>query len=106
MPRSLVSQAGPQAMRRVLAADATYLKRSLTFPMSEKKNARMRGERASVISSRFRFCVEVELPRWRCPGGGVEIEVSNFVVVKSRNSGVHIRVSERSSFVDFLVAME
>jgi hypothetical protein len=31
MPRSLVSQAGPLAMRRVLAADATYLKRSLMF---------------------------------------------------------------------------
>jgi hypothetical protein len=31
MPRSLVSQAGPLAMRRVLVADATYLKRSLSF---------------------------------------------------------------------------
>jgi hypothetical protein len=35
MPRSLVSQAGPLAMRRVLAADATYLKRSLTFEKAE-----------------------------------------------------------------------
>jgi hypothetical protein len=37
MPRSLGSQAGPLAMRRVLAADATNLKRSLyvgTFPGS------------------------------------------------------------------------
>jgi hypothetical protein len=31
MPRSLVGQAGPLAMRRALAADATYLKRSLTL---------------------------------------------------------------------------
>jgi hypothetical protein len=31
MPRSLVSQAGPLAMRLVLAADATYFKRSLMF---------------------------------------------------------------------------
>jgi hypothetical protein len=31
MPRSLVSQAGPMAMRRVLPDDATYLKRSLMF---------------------------------------------------------------------------
>jgi hypothetical protein len=39
MPRSLVSQAGPLAMRRVLAADATYLKRSLTLEYLKRNNS-------------------------------------------------------------------
>jgi hypothetical protein len=35
MPRSLVSQAGPLAMMRVLAVDATCLKRCVTIVSSE-----------------------------------------------------------------------
>jgi hypothetical protein len=31
MPRSLVNRAGPLAVRRVLAADATYFKISLVY---------------------------------------------------------------------------
>jgi hypothetical protein len=38
MPRSLVSQAGPLAMRRALVADATYLKRSLSFVKVDEAN--------------------------------------------------------------------
>jgi hypothetical protein len=37
-----------------------------------------------AISSRIRCYVEVEVPRWRCPGGGEEIEESNFTVLNSR----------------------
>jgi hypothetical protein len=35
---ALVSQAGPLAMRQVLAADATYLKRSLMFVVIPSEN--------------------------------------------------------------------
>jgi hypothetical protein len=41
MPRSLVSQAGPLAMRRVLVADATYLKRSLSLDLPNQRSARV-----------------------------------------------------------------
>jgi hypothetical protein len=43
MPRSLVSQAGPLAMRRVLAADAPNLKRSLTLDLGTMHYFSYRG---------------------------------------------------------------
>jgi hypothetical protein len=52
MPRSLVSQAGPLAMRRALVADATYLKRSLC---SGKRSS---SKRTRAINIRYFFLTD------------------------------------------------
>jgi hypothetical protein len=67
MLHSLVSQAGPRVTRRALVADATNLRNLLSF--------------------------EAEVPTLRCPGGGVQVDVSKYIVLKSRCDQILVPIS-------------